>query len=213
MLGLPGKTQLLESHEYSFDEMLIRVTWPCTILVAREAWRQAGGYKAQMSDVGGWEDWEFAISLGEIGVCGVRVAQPLFAYRQHSANQMRYQAEQKKPLLQEALRRLHAGVYRGERPMACCGRGNRTVPEAAVRQAQSTARSAQAVGATGGEDLVLVRYAGQMMGTTSWTGPSGRTYRFGIAEPLQEVRGAMRSGSPCGRTSCWCNRRWRCCRW
>jgi glycosyltransferase involved in cell wall biosynthesis len=186
--GLQGKIQLLESHEYSFDELLVRITWPCTIMVSKEAWRQAGGYKPQMSDAGGWEDWEFAVSLGEIGVCGVRVAEPLFAYRQHSAQQMRYRAEQQKPVLQEQLRRLHAAVYRGERPMGCCGRGNRTVPEAAVRQAQSTARSAQAVGSNGTEDLVLVRYAGGMMGTTTWTAPSGRTYRFGIAEPLQQVR-------------------------
>ena len=186
--ALPGKAQLLESHEYSFDELLVRITWPCTIMVSTEAWRQAGGYKPQMSDAGGWEDWEFAVSLGEIGVCGVRVAEPLFAYRQHSAQQMRYRAEQQKPVLQEQLRRLHAAVYRGERPMGCCGRGNRTVPEAAVRQAQSTARSAQAVSSNGTEDLVLVRYAGGMMGTTNWTAPSGRTYRFGIAEPLQEVR-------------------------
>jgi glycosyltransferase involved in cell wall biosynthesis len=177
-----GKEQLLQAHEYDFGDLLRRITWPCTILYARDAWRQAGGYKPQMSDAGGWEDWEFAITLGELGVCGVRVPRPLFTYRQHSANQMRFKAEKQKPALQEAMRRLHAQVYRGEFPMGCCGGGRRSTPapESAPQQAAPPQNGT-------GAGTVLVRYTGQSYGTQVWVGPSGRAYQFGGASPLQNV--------------------------
>ena len=181
--GLPGKLKLLPSHDYDFNALLARVTWPCTTLYAKEAWKLAGGYKPAMSAAGGWEDWEFAITLGEIGVCGQRVAQPVFAYRQHSLEQMRYKAEQVKPQLQETMRRLHAAVYRGERPMACCGRGRRADPTP-----ETVARAAAEVAAAPGGDQVVVRYVGNSMGTMNWTTPSGRVYKFGIAESVQNVR-------------------------
>ncbi len=172
------RTQLLAAEEYNFDRLLRHISWPCTVLYHRDAWQQVGGYREQMSEVGGWEDWEFAISLGEIGICGVRVPQPLFYYRQHSPEQMRNAATRNKAVLRETLRWLHAAVYRGERPMGCCG--NRQVVPAA---AGSGSRSVSA-----GEDEVLIRYVGPSFGTQNWVGPSGRSYRFGQAEPLQTVR-------------------------
>lgn len=176
-----GREQELKAIDYDFNELLRRVTWACTILYAKDAWRQVGGYKPQMSDAGGWEDWEFAISLGEIGVCGARVPKPLFYYRQHSATQMRNRAQQRKETLRETMRRLHAAVYRGERPMGCCGGGRRTQPAAAAT------RSAPEPTA---ERTVLVRYVGQSMGTRKWASPGGNVYRFGVADPLQRVTAA-----------------------
>lgn len=184
--GNETRRQSLESHEYDFEELLRRVTWPCTALYAKEAWRQAGGYKPHMSDAGGWEDWEFWISLGEIGICGKRVAQKLFNYRQHSADQMRYKAEVNKPRLQETMRRLHAETYRGERSTMCCGRGNRQAQAPRQAQQQQAARGAQTP-ARADEGKVLVRYVGASFGTTDWRCPSGRTYKFGISAPLQQM--------------------------
>ena len=62
--------------------------------------------------------------------------------------------------------------------MSCCG-NRQTVPAAAG----SGSRSVSA-----GEDEVLVRYVGPSFGTQNWLGPSGRSYRFGQAEPLRAVR-------------------------
>lgn len=178
-----GREQLLKAHAYDFDELLRRITWPCTILYAKDAWRKVGGYKPEMSDVGGWEDWEFAISLGEVGVCGVRVPEPLFRYRQHSKTQMRYMAEERKERLRETLRRLHAAVYRGERPMGCCGRGVRTQP---VNTAQAAAnRDALAARANG--DEVLVKYVGDHIGSMLWRAPSGRVYSFSAVDSLRWI--------------------------
>ncbi|GAB4565336.1 MAG: hypothetical protein Kow0047_15800 [Anaerolineae bacterium] len=179
-----GRTQVLQAEEYDFDRLLRHVSWSCTILVAKEAWRQAGGYKPAMSEAGGWEDWEFAISLGETGICGVRVPRPLFRYRQHSAQQMRVRAEANKDRLREMLRRLHAAVYRGERPMGCCGGRTRSITGQSSR---SAVRAVQPATAGDHDDQVLIRYVGPSVGSRVWRGPSGRAYRFGLAEPLQWV--------------------------
>ncbi len=172
------RRQTLPAQEYDFPALLRRVTWACTILVAKEAWRQVGGYKPQMSAAGGWEDWEFVISLGEIGVCGVRVPEPLFIYRQHSRQQMRYQAEANKEALRELMRRLHPEVYRGDFPMGCCNKGPAAPAVPAVR-------TNPALRAGPGDQRVLVKYVGHQFGTTMWVGPSGLAYAFGIVEPLQ----------------------------
>ena len=178
-----SREKMLESHEYDFNELLTRVTWPCTILVSRRAWEQAGGYKPQMSTAGGWEDWEFAVAIGENGVCGTRVPEPLFYYRQHSPEQMRHTAEKNKTLLQETMRRLHAETYRGERSMACCGGRSERVQPPPAGSAQVVTRrvSGEVV------DGIMIRYVGQAVGTSTWTAPSGAQYRFGLSDPLQKV--------------------------
>ena len=179
-----GRTQVLPAEDYDFNRLLRHISWGCTILYAKEAWRQVGGYKDVMSQAGGWEDWEFAISLGEIGVCGVHVPKPLFKYRQHGPGQMRLRAEENKDRLREMLRRLHAAVYRGERPMGCCGGRVRTRTN--LQPAVQTMEVAVA-GKNGHDGQVLIRYVGPSVGTRVWRGPSGKAYRFGLAEPLQWV--------------------------
>ena len=170
--------QLLPAEEYDFDRLLQHISWPCTILVAKEAWRQVGGYKTLMSELGGWEDWEFAINLGVHGICGVRVPLPLFYYRQHSKQQMRYLAEAKKPQLQEALRRLYAPYYRGERPMPCCGAKTTTSQMVTLTGVPLAPSSAE---------RVLVRYTGQNIGLQTWRLPSGNVYEFSRVMALHEL--------------------------
>lgn len=183
-----GKEQTIEAKEYDFPDLLSKITFPCSILYAKDAWRQAGGYKPQMSQAGGWEDWEFVVTLGEIGICGVRVPEALFRYRQHSNQQMRYDAEAKKPRLQEAMRRLHAATYRGEFPMACCGRQRPAAVQAAPAGPGVVASRANTNGHT--NETVLVRYTGASAGSQTWRAPSGRSYRFGGADPLKQVAAA-----------------------
>lgn len=181
-----GKEQELDADEYKFADMLNRLTWPCTILYAKSAWREAGGYKPAMSEAGGWEDWEFAVTLGENGVCGVRVPEHLFRYRQHSATQMRHEADRRKPALQEMIRRLHAATYRGEFGMSCCGRQQVLEEPAAARGIQG-AMATRSGNGTSADTTVLVRYVGASVGTQTWTAPSGRRYEFGLSDPLRNV--------------------------
>jgi glycosyltransferase involved in cell wall biosynthesis len=182
-------TKLLEAHGYDFDESLARITWSCTILYAKSAWQAVGGYKPQMSEAGGWEDWEFAINLGANGICGVRIPEGLFYYRQHSDQQMRVKAEEYKARLRETMRRIHARLYEGERTQMCCGAGKKrsqpvvaqTLPPTRAIPVQ-TRSLPQPTAAD-----VLIRYVGNRMGTQSWTPPSGRRYQFGGIAPVQRV--------------------------
>lgn len=181
------KEQVLAAEDYVFANLLNRITHACTILYARDAWLQVGGYKPVMSRMGGWEDWEFVIALGEIGICGVRVPEPLFWYRQHSANQMRHTANDNKPALQETIRRLHPAIYRGEFSMACCGRKQGATAIPAAPRVPEMRSAINAPMPAGGEGLVLVRYVGGSVGSQTFKAPSGMMYRFGLADPLKKV--------------------------
>lgn len=179
------RLQEIFASEYSFLSLLNSISWPCSILVSKVAWQEAGGYKPAMSSAGGWEDWEFAITMGEIGICGVRVPEVLFKYRQHSPEQMRHGANDKKAVLQEAMRRLHAATYRGEFPMSCCGRGRVATPEVpAVPDTRGAVarRGTEVAGST-----VLIRYSGPCHGASTFRTPGGSTYRFGLSDPVKEV--------------------------
>lgn len=173
----------IEAEEYDFEQMLTKITWPCTILYHKDAWKAAKGYKDRMSKAGGWEDWEFVITLGELGICGVRVPEPLFYYRQHSNNQMRYGAVNNKAALQEVIRQLHPRTVRGDFPMGCCGGGGRA--PAAVPSPTRTVAVNATNGASGG---IPVRYVGGQTAPVVWRGQkTGYPYEFGLASPLNYV--------------------------
>jgi len=174
-----NKEILLEANDYDFTEMLKHISWSCTIMLAKSAWTLVGGYSEEMSKIGGWEDWDFAIALGEIGICGLHVAEPLFYYRQHSETQMRKTAYAVKPRLQETLRRRHAAVYRGERTMGCCGSSsNKTDPTIDQLQAAAAAMPESEDGQQ------IVRYTGRSSAPRHWSTPSGATYEFYRFRPL-----------------------------
>lgn len=82
-----GEESKQELDDYDFGKLLTRALMPCTVLYPKVAWAQAGGYKPEMKD--GYEDWEFAISIGERGYFGVRIPEYLFYYRQHAGTSMR----------------------------------------------------------------------------------------------------------------------------
>jgi len=97
--------------DYHFELLLQRDLMPCTILYPKSAWKKVGGYKSEMKH--GYEDWEFAIALGELGYYGVRIPEHLFYYRQHSGTSMRNVMEQR-GLNKEAaamIRSLHEQTY------------------------------------------------------------------------------------------------------
>lgn len=82
-----GEESEQELADYNFRILLERDLMPCTILYPKAAWKKIGGYKPVMKH--GYEDWEFAISLGEQGCYGIRIREFLFYYRQHAGTSMR----------------------------------------------------------------------------------------------------------------------------
>lgn len=114
-----GEESEQQLDDYDFEKLLGHALMPCTVLYPKVAWAQAGGYKPVMKD--GYEDWEFAISIGERGYFGVRIPECLFYYRQHAGTSMRdiiqanegAKAKEAKAIIQ----RLHQATYaKEERP-------------------------------------------------------------------------------------------------
>jgi glycosyltransferase involved in cell wall biosynthesis len=162
-----GQTRHLPAEEFDLDLLLRRITFPCSILVHKSAWEKAGGYQEAMTRAGGWEDWEFAIRLARLGICGRHVPEPLLFYRQHSEQQMRLLAEEKKDILRETLRSLHPDLYAGLRPPGCCQKAGK---KEADRQQP------------GRNGLIEVEFLGQSRAKRSFRTPEGKVYRFSRAE-------------------------------
>lgn len=51
----------------------------CSAMFRRELWARGGGYNINMKY--GWEDWDFWLSLCELGISFVRIPEVLFYYR------------------------------------------------------------------------------------------------------------------------------------
>ncbi len=99
--------------DYDFKTLLQKAMMPCTILYPKKAWKQTEGYKSVLKH--GYEDWEFAISLGEKGYHGVRIPEHLFYYRQHDGTSMRdkMQDSGKNKEAKAIIRELHRETYMG----------------------------------------------------------------------------------------------------
>ncbi len=73
-----GNSKIIESQDWDMNRLTQTNLLPTCAMFRREAWKTAGGYK---TNVRGYEDWDFWISLGETGGTGHRIRKPLFLYR------------------------------------------------------------------------------------------------------------------------------------
>ena len=94
-----------------WDPLLLLITnlHPVTALVRRDRFEAVGGFDESMTD--GYEDWEFWIKLSERGWRGVRVAEPLFNWRRHSADTMIHDAVTKHERLFDQILERHPETY------------------------------------------------------------------------------------------------------
>jgi hypothetical protein len=164
-----GVNVVIEPTPYDFDHLL----YACFLLVGnlhrKSDWQKAGGWKAQM--VAGFEDWEYWINFGRLGICGKPVKDALYYYRKNPygrsaslrANPDMGQATTR------ALREIHRDLYEGRKPAMCCGR-NRVAPVEQVPEAGSGAQSfaAPLPGAEAG--LTAIEYLLQDEALTPWYG-------------------------------------------
>lgn len=75
-----------ELPEFKMKNMLRFNCIFCTALFRKTDWERVGGYKKIMKY--GWEDYEFWLSLLELGVKVYRIPEILFHYRQHEKTSM-----------------------------------------------------------------------------------------------------------------------------
>jgi len=107
--------------EYNFRTLLTATIMVVGALHRKADWQRVGGWRLDMT--AGLEDWEYWIALGEIGVCGKRIPEPLYWYRRHPRGRLRWlQANREKwDRAYHAMRELHIDSYNGRYPMGCCG--------------------------------------------------------------------------------------------
>lgn len=73
-----------ETGEYNLYRLLDRNFLTYAALIRKSAWEEVSGYDESMRL--GYEDWEFWLRLGSLGLFGKHLAKPLFRYRRAGAS-------------------------------------------------------------------------------------------------------------------------------
>lgn len=170
--------ELFSVANYDFANLLERNMMHMGIMFEKKAWAEVGGYREQMRY--GREDWAFNVALGERGYCGIKIPRSGYLYRRHGQNRtMTNTSLEWREHFRMQMEGLFPHLYKGEWPMACCGQGSKkssAAPSSAPRGLAPAALPA-------GNDMVLLEYTGNSIGSVTWGGPgavpSGRYYRFG----------------------------------
>lgn len=106
------RNELAKFGGYNPTKLLIENSLHVASLFKKEAWSAVGGYKPVMQ--GGYEDWEFWISLVEHGYAWTAVPEPLFHYRIR-ANSMLASIDKDLHLrLYSRIYELHKGFFKKE---------------------------------------------------------------------------------------------------
>jgi len=178
---------------YDFEVLLERNMVHAGILFERKAWEEVGGYPEVMKY--GREDWAFNVAMGEKGYCGIKIERSGYLYRREQQNRTLTNVDGKwRQRFQIQMAQLFPHLYRGERTMACCGKGgSRSSSPTGVR---SMSRNL----IPSGVNMVLLEYHGGSVGSVNWGGqgsvPSGRYYRFG-ANPKDKLKYVEERALPC----------------
>lgn len=111
------KASVWQTRDFKLEKLAYNNQVPQSPIFAKEAWAKAGGYKVEMK--GGYEDWEFVLSLAEKGYRGKAIPEPLFYYRRH-ADSMVEKSDRKKAELVGQIRAFHPDLYPGEELVQDC---------------------------------------------------------------------------------------------
>lgn len=114
--------RLYNAHEYDFTKLLRQPLFTVGALHKKANHDQVGGWRIDMTS--GLEIWEYWIALGEIGVCGVRLPEPLYWYRRHTQGRLAWLKSEGQQRYKDAelrMRELHKDTFNGRYPMGCCG--------------------------------------------------------------------------------------------
>ncbi len=169
-----GKDVIFPLPPYDFEKLIHKNGVHAGIMYPRQAWVETGGYPGEMGK--GREDWAFNVALGIKGYCGVKAERPSYLYRREGQNRTlintRWTSHQ---YFKEQMVRLYPDIYRGVRPMGCCGgkKGNFTINGSKTLMAQQASLP-------GRDGFEVLEYIGNSAGTMTWWGPVTRTrYVFG----------------------------------
>lgn len=166
-------------NDYACDDLLRLMPHAVTALYPRKAFEEVGGFDESLN---AWEDWDLLLNLANIGMCGVRIPEPLFYYRIH-AGERRETLFANRSEGKDNMVAKWGPYFRGEKQlMACssCGRGGGAIVRSKGASSQSKEAPAQHDGMT------LLEYVGNNP-TMTFRGSGGVNYRFG-ADQGHKVR-------------------------
>jgi glycosyltransferase involved in cell wall biosynthesis len=169
-----GETTLYPKlGDYDFDTLIYKNHVHNSIMFPREAGLYPERFKY------GREDWAMAVKLGVNGYCGIRLKDYNgLLYRREGQNRT---LENTKPdwvrYFQKQMVEEFKDIYKGSRPMGCCGRG---AGQTSRNQAFANRASVNNIGADG---FTRVRYIGGKVGAfTTWGFATGTQYRISPKE-------------------------------
>jgi hypothetical protein len=148
--------------EYDFRTLLHATYMTVGCLHRKADHERIGGWRQDMTQ--GLEDWEYWIAMGEVGVCGQRVAEPLYWYRRHPTGRLAWLKANKELWVTsyQAMRQLHLDSYNGRYSSMCCGGRNTT--KTVVQMAKSEKAIQAQAAAVPGDKLVQMVYRGPRKG-------------------------------------------------
>lgn len=163
------KYKTLNLGTYSFDQMLEKNRMHKGLLFPKKAWQETGGYPEKINK--GREDWAFNIALGIKGYCGFNTGKYDYLYRREGQNRTLKNTNPKwRAFFKKQMQALYPNIYRGIRPVACCGKSDKkSVPVATVNNTM-----------LGQDGMTILEYIGTSAGDMTWRGPVTKTaYLFG----------------------------------
>ncbi len=147
-----------------------------TGLYARRDWVDLGGFDEELSH---WEDWDWQLKLANAGICGTKVAKPLFTYRKHTG----FRREENLAAFEqgkEAILAKWAPWWDGKEVlMACrgCSKGGGVAKPPTMPQQQAAAGSSTTVAREG---YTILEYTGGGSSRRTYRGKkTGTSYKFG----------------------------------
>jgi len=155
---------------YNFEQLLKKNGVHAGIFYPKAAWEDAGGYPVSMGR--GREDWAFNVALGLKGWCGVKCDTPGSLYRREGQNRtMVNTSPEHRRLFFVQMLALYPDIYRGHRPMGCCG--GKSSPKL---NGGGGSRMATVMSLPGAKDgFEILEYIGGNAGDMTWYGPVSRT--------------------------------------
>ncbi len=170
-------TSVYDPPEYDAHLLISKGTiHAVTGLYARADWVDLGGFDEELTH---WEDWDWQLKLANAGICGTKIAKPLFTYRKHTG----FRREENMAAFEEgkaAILAKWAPWWDGKEVlMACsgCSKGGGVAKPPTMPQQQGQNGSAVMAAREG---YTILEYAGGGGGRRTYRGKStGTSYKFG----------------------------------
>jgi glycosyltransferase involved in cell wall biosynthesis len=160
--------RIVPIQDYSYDALAQQSLFHIGAMFPRTAWLKSGGWKDGLDGV---EDWEFWLTLGEMGVCGVALDIPLYWYRKHP-NGLSHQTE---PTSIAKLKELHR---EGKKMAGCCGSGRKARTQQTQSSSPQQPETEAKLPLEEGSDIL--EYTGNNFAVQEWRGgATGTRYAFG----------------------------------